>query len=67
MQGLFIYAICCFVLGLVFISLGDTLLGLAVCAAGPFWLAIAHHKETKDSEDYEYDAEDYDAEDYDYD
>lgn len=60
MQGLFIYAIGCFVLGLVFISLGDVVLGLAVCAAGPFWLAIASHKESKDEEAYYYDEdEDY--------
>jgi len=50
MQGLFIYAIACFVLGLVFIRLGDVALGLAVCAAGPFWLAIASHNENKDDE-----------------
>jgi succinate-acetate transporter protein len=54
MQGLFIYAIGCFVLGLVFIHLGDTFLGLAVCAAGPFWLAVAHHKETKDEDEEDY-------------
>ena len=47
MQGLFIYAIVCFILGLVFIRLGDVALGLAVCAAGPFWLAIASHNENK--------------------
>ena len=48
MQGLFIYAIGCFILGSVFIGLGDIILGLAVCAAGPFWLALAHYLETKD-------------------
>jgi len=49
MQGLFIYAIVCFLLGLVFINQGDTILGLLVCAAGPFWLALAHYLETKDN------------------
>ena len=47
MQGLFIYAIICFLLGLVFINQGDTILGLLVCAAGPFWLALANYLEYK--------------------
>ena len=51
MQGLVIYAIVCFILGCVFINQGDTILGLAVCAAGPFWLAIANHKQTQDTQD----------------
>ena len=51
MQGLYIYAVGCFVLGLVFMNQGDVILGALVCAAGPFWLAIAHHMETRDDED----------------
>ena len=51
MQGLVIYALGCLVLGLTFISLGDTFLGIAVCACGPLWLAIAHHKQTQDTQD----------------
>lgn len=50
MKGLFIYAIVCFILGCVFINQGDVALGLAVCAAGPFWLAIASHNESKDDD-----------------
>ena len=49
MQGLFIYAIVCFVLGLVFIKKCDTNLGLLVCSAGPFCIALAHYLETKDN------------------
>jgi hypothetical protein len=57
-QGMVIYAIGCAILGLTFISLGDTFLGIAVCACGPLWLIIqenAHHSNTDDEEDYEND------------
>ena len=46
MQGLYIYAVGCFVLGLVFMNQGDVILGALVCAAGPFWLHIIWKPET---------------------
>ena len=59
MQGLIIYAVACVVLGLTFISLGDTFLGIAVCFCGPLWLAIANlakeAKEAQEDDDWEND------------
>ena len=61
MQGLIIYAVACVVLGLTFISLGDTFLGIAVCFCGPLWLAIANlAKEAKEAQEDDYEDEDED-------
>jgi|TARA_B110000444_G_scaffold260693_1_gene308728 hypothetical protein len=50
-MGLYIYAVICLVLGLVFINQGDVMLGALVCAAGPFWLAVAAQHRSKEDED----------------
>jgi hypothetical protein len=57
-EGMIIYAIGCAILGIVFISLGDVVLGALVALCGQLWLIIqanAHHSNTDDEEDYEND------------
>jgi hypothetical protein len=39
-QGMIIYAIACAILGIVFISQGDVVLGALVALCGPLWLII---------------------------
>ena len=54
-EGMIIYAIGCAILGIVFISLGDVVLGALVALCGPLWLIIqanAQHSNTDDEEDY---------------
>lgn len=53
-QGMIIYAIICVILGIIFMALGDLILGTLVALCGPLWLAIqANANETdEDEEDY---------------